>query len=53
MSFVFAMTASRGQAAYSEAATIVERIIGSIRTVLQANSLHKELSVVFLFNVSN
>ncbi|KAK2412279.1 ABC transporter B family member [Trifolium repens] len=33
MSFVFAMTASRGQAAYSEAATIVERIIGSIRTV--------------------
>jgi ABC-type multidrug transport system fused ATPase/permease subunit len=53
MSFVFAMMASRGQAAYSEAATIVERIIGSIRTVLQANSLHKELSVVFLFNVSN
>ncbi|KAK2358490.1 ABC transporter B family member [Trifolium repens] len=33
MSFVFAMMASRGQAAYSEAATIVERIIGSIRTV--------------------
>ncbi|XP_061354692.1 ABC transporter B family member 4-like isoform X2 [Gastrolobium bilobum] len=33
MSFAFAKMASRGQAAYSEAATIVERTIGSIRTV--------------------
>ncbi|KAL9325738.1 hypothetical protein ACSQ67_006383 [Phaseolus vulgaris] len=33
MSFAFAKMASRGQAAYSEAATLVERTIGSIRTV--------------------
>ncbi|XP_027333252.1 ABC transporter B family member 4-like isoform X1 [Abrus precatorius] len=33
MSFAFAKMASRGQAAYSEAATVVERTIGSIRTV--------------------
>ncbi|KAL5149236.1 ABC transporter B family member 11 [Glycine soja] len=33
MSFAFAKLASRGQAAYSEAATVVERTIGSIRTV--------------------
>ncbi|XP_027187283.1 ABC transporter B family member 11-like isoform X3 [Cicer arietinum] len=33
MSFVFAKMASRGQAAYSEAATIVDRTVGSIRTV--------------------
>ncbi|XP_050921239.1 ABC transporter B family member 4 isoform X2 [Lathyrus oleraceus] len=33
MSFTFAKMASRGQAAYSEAATIVERKISSIRTV--------------------
>ncbi|PNY04010.1 ABC transporter B family member 11-like protein [Trifolium pratense] len=32
-SFVFAMMASHGQVAYSEAAIIVERITGSIRTV--------------------
>ncbi|CAJ2643480.1 unnamed protein product [Trifolium pratense] len=32
MSFAYAKMASRGQAAYSEAASIVERIIGSIRT---------------------
>lgn len=36
MSFAFAKMASRGQAAYSEAATIVDRIIGSIRTVRQS-----------------
>ncbi|TKY54331.1 ABC transporter B family member 4 [Spatholobus suberectus] len=33
MSIAFAKMASRGQAAYSEAATVVERTIGSIRTV--------------------
>ncbi|KAK7363394.1 hypothetical protein VNO77_05536 [Canavalia gladiata] len=33
MSYAFAKMASRGQAAYSEAATVVERTIGSIRTV--------------------
>ncbi|RDX94816.1 ABC transporter B family member 4, partial [Mucuna pruriens] len=33
MSFAFAKMASRGQAAYSEAATVVQRTIGSIRTV--------------------
>ncbi|KAL5149237.1 ABC transporter B family member 11 [Glycine soja] len=33
MSFAFAKMASRGQTAYSEAATVVERTIGSIRTV--------------------
>ncbi|KAJ1403008.1 P-loop containing nucleoside triphosphate hydrolase [Sesbania bispinosa] len=33
MSCAFAKMASRGQAAYSEAATVVERTIGSIRTV--------------------
>ncbi|KAK7291757.1 hypothetical protein RIF29_07146 [Crotalaria pallida] len=33
MSFAFAKMASRGQAAYSDAATVVERTIGSIRTV--------------------
>ncbi|XP_020228213.1 ABC transporter B family member 21-like isoform X1 [Cajanus cajan] len=33
MSFAFAKLASRGQAAYSEAATVVERIIGSIRII--------------------
>ena len=35
MSFAFAKMASRGQTAYSEAATVVERTIGSIRTVCQ------------------
>ncbi|XP_017412102.1 ABC transporter B family member 21 isoform X2 [Vigna angularis] len=33
MSLAFAKMASRGQAAYSEAATVVEQTIGSIRTV--------------------
>ncbi|CAJ1940686.1 unnamed protein product [Sphenostylis stenocarpa] len=33
MSFAFAKMASRGQVAYSEAATVVERTIGSFRTV--------------------
>ncbi|KAE9609966.1 hypothetical protein Lal_00006438 [Lupinus albus] len=33
MTFAFVKMASRGQAAYSEAATVVERTIGSIRTV--------------------
>nr|KYP57754.1 ABC transporter B family member 4 [Cajanus cajan] len=33
MSFSFAKMASQGQAAYSEAATVVEQTIGSIRTV--------------------
>ncbi|CAK8563878.1 unnamed protein product [Lathyrus sativus] len=33
MSFAFAKMASRGQTAYSEAATVVEKILGSIRTV--------------------
>ncbi|XP_022639723.1 ABC transporter B family member 11 [Vigna radiata var. radiata] len=33
MSFAYAKLASRGQAAYSEAATVVDRTIGSIRTV--------------------
>jgi len=36
MSFAYAKMAFRGQAAYSEAATIVDRIIGSIRTVRQS-----------------
>lgn len=42
MSFTFAKMASRGQAAYSEAATIVERKISSIRTVRMSISLSKE-----------
>ena len=33
----FAKMASRGQAAYSEAATVVDRTIGSIRTVCQSS----------------
>ncbi|OIW00186.1 hypothetical protein TanjilG_29176 [Lupinus angustifolius] len=33
MTFAFVKMASRGQAAYSEAASVVERTIGSIRTV--------------------
>jgi ATP-binding cassette subfamily B (MDR/TAP) protein 1 len=47
MSFVFAMTASRGQAAYSEAATIVERIIGSIRTVCKPTPSIKNFPLFF------
>ncbi|KAG5148810.1 hypothetical protein JHK82_015691 [Glycine max] len=37
MSFAFEKLASRGQAAYSEAATVVERTIGSIRQVCQSS----------------
>lgn len=36
MSFAYAKLASRGQAAYSEAATVVDRTIGSIRTVCES-----------------
>jgi ATP-binding cassette subfamily B (MDR/TAP) protein 1 len=53
MSFVFAMMASREQAAYSEAATIVERIIGSIRTVCMPTPSIKNLPLFFSFHVSN
>ena len=37
MSIAFAKLASRGQAAYSEAATVVERTIDSIRQVCQSS----------------
>ncbi|KAK2412276.1 ABC transporter B member 11, variant 2 [Trifolium repens] len=49
MSFAYAMMASRGQAAYSEAAIIVERIIGSIRTVA---SFTGEKQAIAQYNIS-
>jgi len=55
MSFAFAMMASRGQTAYSEAASIVEQIIGSIRTVCVPTPSIENISFFFpfLFHVSN
>jgi ATP-binding cassette subfamily B (MDR/TAP) protein 1 len=49
MSFAYAMMASRGQAAYSEAAIIVERIIGSIRTVCMPTPSIKNIPFFFSF----
>ncbi|MED6222158.1 ATP-binding cassette, sub-B (MDR TAP), member 4 [Stylosanthes scabra] len=49
MTFAFAKMASRGQAAYSEAATIVDRTIGSIRTVA---SFTGEEQAIALYNES-
>ncbi|XP_045813311.1 ABC transporter B family member 3-like [Trifolium pratense] len=49
MSFAYGMMASRGQAAYSEAAIIVERIIGSIRTVA---SFTGEKQAIAQYNIS-
>jgi len=45
MSLAFAKMASRGQEAYSEAATVVEQTIGSIRTVCS----HSECTLFFFY----
>lgn len=53
MTFAFTKMASRGQAAYSEAATIVERTVGSIRTVCMQISRKNLLLFCFSMCVSN